>query len=490
MAGVLLVGALAWVSLLHLISGGTGPAESEPAEDGSRASIKFVDKSQFNENGLGQISLRMDIVDAQGKPILGLRKEQFQVTEEGHPADVVALQGPGTQPINVVLVIDISGSMGDEDKMAGAIQAALAAVDELQAGRDRLGIIAFDDSFDLVQPLEILDDANRSLRQQKIRALRPRGGTVIGVPTLEAVSIFERQAPDGPKMVMVMTDGQDKSLAGIVDMIADQSDKSGVPVFTIGFGRDAMGAEAVLRDLAQKCKAAFYHAPTAQELAAIYRSQVQEMTNEFTVVYHSPYPTADGLPRRVDVQISAAAGTLAARANYSIGGIVDSGGVRAVPKTPTSSAVKATAASAFLKLFLFVTLFVLLSGALIAPNWRGARPWAVGPGVASSVSAQQAPVLPASTAAPQSARPRPPRPPPPPAKKQPLPATSPQNATSPGPATPPSSPAPSPAVPSSTLASKPAPVPGSASPLSSPPGEKKTIRPVPPPPPPPPGRQA
>jgi len=487
MAGGLLIGALAWVSLLHLVSGGTGRAKSQPASDGSRAAIKFLDKSQFYKEGRGEVSLRMDILDAAGKPILGLTKESVKVEEEGSPAEIVAFQGPGTQPVNVILVIDISGSMGDDGKMAGAIEAALSAVQELQLGRDRLGIIAFDNRFDVVQPLETLSAGNKPQCELKIRALQPRGGTVIGMPTLEALQLFERQAPDGPKVVMVMTDGQDGSLAGVVETIAAQSDKNGVPVYTIGFGREAAEAEAVLRDLARKCKAEFYHAPTAQELAKIYRSQVQELTNEFTVTYLSPYPTADGLPRRVDIEIAAAAGTLAASTNYQIGSIVDSGG-RAAPQAQGGSGVVATAFSALAKLWVFALLFALLSGALVVSEVPRLRPRLLGPG------SSPAPALPATSATqptptPAGAAAAPRRPPPPPPKKPMAgagPSAAPPQPAAPRPAVGPATagpPTPAPPPP------QPVPVPRPAPSLSGPPGTKSTIRPIAPPPPPPPGKQ-
>jgi Mg-chelatase subunit ChlD len=479
MAGGLLIGALVWVSVLHFLSSGIGQTESQPAQDGSRALIKFLDKSRFYEDGKGEVSLRMDIVDAAGKPILGLSKESVRVSEESSPADIIAFQGPGTQPINVILVIDISGSMGDENKISGATDAALSALQELKLGRDRLGIIAFDNRFDVVQPLETLNAENKPLCELKIRALRPRGATVIGLPALEALRLFEQQAPDGPKVVMVMTDGQDNSLAGVVETIAAQSDKCGVPVYTIGFGGDAMGAEAVLRDLARKCKAEFYHAPTAQELAKIYRSQVQELTNEFTVTYHSPYATADGLPRRVDVEIDAAAGTLAASTGYQIGSIVDSGG-RAVPKAQADPGVLATAVSTVAKLWIFGVLFALLSGALVVPEAPRLRQRLVGlGGPATAVTPASSTTTPTSAPARSLGAPR--MPPPPPSPRKPVPAANPP-------------PAPQPAAPSSLAGSgsptpvKPAPAPRPAPSLSGPPGTKSSIRPIAPPPPPPPGK--
>ena len=79
----LLGGALAWVGLLSLLSPSVGKEQNIPAEDGSLAAIKFVDKSKFYANEAGEISLRMDILDPAGKPIIGLTQERFEVRAEG-----------------------------------------------------------------------------------------------------------------------------------------------------------------------------------------------------------------------------------------------------------------------------------------------------------------------------------------------------------------------------------------------------------------------
>lgn len=132
----LLAGALLWVGLLSLLFDRTAPS-SKPADDGSQAVIKYLDKSRFLQSDAGEVSLRMDILDPTGAPLLGLLKDMVSVTEHGQAAKVNDFKGPGTQPINAILVIDISGSMGSGGKMAGAIGAALAALDELMVERDQ-----------------------------------------------------------------------------------------------------------------------------------------------------------------------------------------------------------------------------------------------------------------------------------------------------------------------------------------------------------------
>ncbi len=472
-AGALLAGALLWVAVLHLLFGSRGEPQSKPAADGSQALIKYLDKSHFYEKDQGAVALRMDVLRPDKQPLLGLAKQDVQVTEEGLPVEIQDFRGPGTQSINVMLVIDTSGSMAQEGKMQGAIQAALAAMQELKVGRDRLGIIAFNGRFDVVQSLQVLTPPVLQACQQRVRSLIPTGGTVIGAPTLEALGIFEREAPDGLKVLIVMTDGQDDRLAPQVELIAERSDQTGVPVYTIGFGNlGPPDAETVLRTLADKCHAQYYHAPTAQELAEIYRRQVQELTKEFTILYHSPYPQADGLPRRVRVTISAPAGKLTAEGTYQVGAIVDSGGVRVAPQSGTVASVLRATTSALVKFAIFSGLFVVLAGLLLAAAPFGLRQfWSANTATAATPAASAASSSAASSSGPMKA---PRRPPPPPKLSSPSAAVPPVAAPTAGPAAGAASP------PGASRPSAPAPTPP---PMAGPPGQKKTIRPVPPPPP-------
>jgi len=174
----LIAAALAWVSFLNLLSGGAGESTSQPAQDGSRAEITFIDKAEFYTEGRGEVSLQMNITGADGDPILGLSKQRFRVQEEGIDVPIKELHGPGTQPINVILVIDVSGSMRG-DRLRDAQEAALVALEELEIGRDRLGVITFSDRMDIIHPLsDLTEDSLRACRNQ-LQYLSAGGGTRI-----------------------------------------------------------------------------------------------------------------------------------------------------------------------------------------------------------------------------------------------------------------------------------------------------------------------
>jgi VWFA-related protein len=487
LAGGLLVVAAAWVGLLGMASpapSGSAGSSSVAAPDGSRAQIMFVDKSRFAEKDpitgdAGEITLRVLVQDGAGNPLGGLKQDDFQVLEEGRAGRIKALKGGGGSgdKINVILVMDISGSMSQQGKMEGAKRAALAALNELKADRDRIGLIVFDDIYDVLQPLATLSADVKRHCESAISGLHPRNGTAIGPPTLAAVEMIRNARPDGAKMVLVMTDGEDAGLAAMTPAIAAESDRQGVQVHSIAFGLPLeSSAKTMLTELAKRCQGEFRHAPSSQELAEIFRKRVKEMATFYTLVYDSPYPEADGLPRDVSVFVNSPTGALAAKGGYQVGPIL---GGRSTPAKwatqggPGSATTSGTSAGIYWLLFL--VLLALLGGGLAVPTLRRSMQ---GPCAAPATAA--AGPFPAPVGAPL---PRIPAPPPPAVAR---PAASPIFAPAPAaqplrPMAPPPPPPP-PAAPGRPGAG---PIPGQPPAAVPPPAVPRPIIKPPPPPPPP-----
>jgi len=377
-AAALLGGALLWTLALSLTSPtrANATATVARARDGSSAIVKFLDKSGFADidqktGRSGRITLRLDVLDPEKKPILGLNEESFSVKEEGIPCTVTGFSAPASQAVNVIFVIDKSGSMADDGKMGGASAAMVKAIDELKVDRDQLGIIAFDQIHYTTQALARLSADVKAQAQANVRLIRPGGGTVIARPVLEALATMEGARPDGVKMVILMTDGLDEALLSAIPQIASLSEKVGVPVHAIGFGNDPDVHQGlpVLKELAKRCNGNFYHAPTDQELAAIFRREVQNAVNECTLAYYSPYPKADGLPRNVEVTIRTGHGEMTAVTNYQVGSILAAARQTPVTDAGPSAATESTGASFLLQFALFIVLLAILSGALASSHF-------------------------------------------------------------------------------------------------------------------------
>ena len=377
-SGGLLAAVICWVALLSLMSPASNTVQTVivPAADGSRCVIKFVDKSRFtNSSTPGVIALRMDILDGAGKPIVNLKDADFEVIEEDLPGRVTSFRGPQGQVINLILVIDVSGSMSTDNRIEGAKQSAIAVLEALKVDRDRLAIIPFSSTMQVLRPLEVLTSANRSLCRELIEALEPSGGTRIGPPTLESLNLYQKQPIDGAKMVMVMTDGEDPEFARHIEAIAQLGEEAGAQVHTIGFGGEVgPAARAALQEVARRCSGQYQHAPSNEELTRIFNARVQETINECTLVYDSPYPQPDGLPRKVELRLKAPNGVVNAAFSYQVGPLL---GGRSTPApwamTKGKTAPTEGVMSFVFPLMLFAVLFSVLVAGLVIPEFALSR---------------------------------------------------------------------------------------------------------------------
>jgi len=190
----------------------------------------------------------------------------------------------------VLLVLDVSGSMGEavgssgSSKLDLARRAALSAIDQF-APDDEVGLWTFSTGRTLQDPpynkrVPIAPvSANKASLRGTISGLVPNGGTALYATTKAAQrELATNLDPDRINAVVVLTDGKnefppDSNLEPVIDQLSGSSESTAtaVRVFTIAYGEKAdLG---VLTEIAEASRAAAYDAtdPTSidQVLTAV-----------------------------------------------------------------------------------------------------------------------------------------------------------------------------------------------------------------------------
>ena len=147
-------------------------------------------------------------VSSQGHLIEGLQKEDFRVTDNGKPREILYL-GEQEEPLDIILLFDTSLSMRPVvERVARTSRAALA---ELRSG-DRVAVMAFSTRIDLIA--DFTDDLSAVEKTIEERVLsRP---FLPNSPIQRAVDAAARHFIQQPKTnrrraVLVITDNQGSS---------------------------------------------------------------------------------------------------------------------------------------------------------------------------------------------------------------------------------------------------------------------------------------
>jgi Ca-activated chloride channel family protein len=187
-------------------------------------------------------------------------------TDPSAPRRVLALPEPDVlarvkrlwredrKPANVVVVVDTSGSMSQENKLDQAKQGLRAFLGELEP-QDRIGLESFNDKVYRLVSLAPVRTVSPKVSSE-ISQLVPDGETAVYDATLQAVREVEQTAGENRiNAVVVLTDGQDTRSAVTPDALVSKlradarGESSGVRVFTIAYGSQAN--TDVLRQIAE-----------------------------------------------------------------------------------------------------------------------------------------------------------------------------------------------------------------------------------------------
>ncbi|WP_165232912.1 vWA domain-containing protein [Aquisphaera insulae] len=290
----------------------------EPATPGSQA----VGETEVVITGASQqafprIAVQFEVKKPDGTYLLDARRENFRVTEEGKDVKVLEFQAPQTReavPTTVVLVVDHSGSMAQENRIGGLREAVASFLEKLPEG-SRIAVVGFSSEVETLSPFT----TDRKQVRRVINRLEPVGATRFYDAVIEALDMLGDE--QGRRAILALTDGQDTaSQMGNLEMAIAAAKRVGMPVYTLGLGSEREIAGDDLRHLAEATRAQYYRARDADQLKAIYESLATRLGASYSLVYESDRQLPDGTLR--PVQIAHAASKRAAETAVFIPGMV------------------------------------------------------------------------------------------------------------------------------------------------------------------------
>jgi Ca-activated chloride channel homolog len=182
------------------------------------------------------------------------------------------------QPINCALVIDRSGSMGAENKLGYAQQAARYFIDHLNEG-DSVALVVYDNTVNVLVPHSPLTARTRHELHAAVNNLSPGNSTDLHGGWLRGTQqVANALLMPGVNRVLLLSDGlANHGLTNIEQILsqAQQVRKASIATSTFGVGYDYN--EWLLRPMAEQGGGHYYFIEAPGQIPAIFQREFGEM---------------------------------------------------------------------------------------------------------------------------------------------------------------------------------------------------------------------
>jgi Ca-activated chloride channel family protein len=204
---------LLWAQQSTQPGGGTGP--------------ETPSNTRFS-SGVQLVEVYATVTDAAGGPVLGLRREDFDVWEDGRRQEISAFAS-GEFPATVALGLDRSWSMAGRP-LRLAKEASQAFLRQLTP-QDRSMVVSISSDAEVIAPVE----ADRAHQAALIAALDPWGTTSLHDATIATLDRLSTEP--GRQALIVFSDGVDRYSQASAAAVIARARRSQALVYPIGLGR-------------------------------------------------------------------------------------------------------------------------------------------------------------------------------------------------------------------------------------------------------------
>ena len=259
------------------------------------------DGVEIFRSGVELVQISATVVDAEGRLVSDLDRDDFEIFEDGRPQTLVHFTRDRV-PLSLGVVLDISQSMFGQ-----RIDDSRLALDQFLADRldpaDEVFVIVFNHS-----PLvEVAWTLGPRRVRNRLDHIRPWGGTSIYDAMLEALPMFEERANQRAAMVLV-SDGSDTSSKADLRDVRRQLRRSDAFVYAIAI--DAPETRAIndrvnpqaLREITTESGGYTEVVHDSPELAPATARIADELNHQYTFSY-APMRPADGTYRSIRVRV-------------------------------------------------------------------------------------------------------------------------------------------------------------------------------------------
>lgn len=292
------------------------PAFAQQSGSGSPPAAQPSNTPVFRQN-VRLVNIFFNVKDKHGALIPDLKKEQFDVFEEGAPQVIKYFAATSNQPLTMGILIDSSGSMqrmlSEEKIVAGDF------LRQVITDKDLAFVLSFDVSVDLLQDLTsdvhlLKSGLNKArinvgtatqgipgLGQGPVAISRPKGTLLYDGVYLAANDVLSPQV--GRKAVVVLTDGVDQGSRMRLRDSVEAAQRADVICYVLLISDPQYGADAHdMSQLAEQTGGRMITVNRPEKLQQAFNEISNELRSQYSLSYTPAETRNDGKFHKIEVK--------------------------------------------------------------------------------------------------------------------------------------------------------------------------------------------
>lgn len=264
-------------------------------------------------------AVRVDVLVMSGRTLVrGLRADDFEVRDSGALQRVEQIEVERL-PLNVVLVLDTSGSVAGA--RLGALVAAGRALVNGRRPADRVALVTFGVRVRLSSPLT----PDRDTIREALNALYGAGATPLRDAAFAGLAL--READPGRTLLLLFTDGADTASWITASKVLDTARRTDAVIYPValrenfggtrGTAQERRLAERFLKGLAEVTGGRVMTAGGSAGLRSAFEAILAEFRDRYVLSYEPAGVQAGGW-HPIEVTLKAKRGTVTARRGYFV----------------------------------------------------------------------------------------------------------------------------------------------------------------------------
>lgn len=286
------------ISLFLLCAAGVGPP------------VRAQDEQETVKVKVNLVNVFATVVDENGAPVTGLKKEDFQVLEDGEPQSIAVFDRESGLPLSIVLAVDTSLSTRKDLKLE--LESARQFVHSMLRPMDVLSLFEFKETVRELVPFT----SDLARIDRGIDRLQPSFGTAL----YDAIYLGSQRLEDrqGRKVLVVITDGGDTTSKVKYAEAVREAQQSEAIVYSIivvpieaSAGRNTGGEHALIQ-ISRDTGGKYYYASNIPRLERAFRQISDELRTQYLLAYYPTRRVSDSDFRRIEVKLKRVPSTVTA----------------------------------------------------------------------------------------------------------------------------------------------------------------------------------